>query len=316
MELTFLGTGAGRPSRQRNVTAMALTLPPPRCSAWLFDCGEATQHQLMNTPIKISRIEAVFITHLHGDHVNGLPGLLSSRSYHPGAGPLRLFGPTGLKAYLEAVFSATYSHLEYELIVTELVEGVVYEEDDYTVEAYPLQHRVPCWGYRLTEKDRPGALDAEKARALGVPFGPLLGQLKNGRDVRLPDGRTVRSSDVTAPDRKGRVITILGDTVPCDNIARLAANADLLVHEATFQGDMAEKAAAYGHSTTLQAAEAARQAGAKRLYMTHFSSRYRDEDMDGLVAEARTLFPESYAGADLLAIEVPRPGEPETDGTC
>ncbi|OXM16453.1 ribonuclease Z [Paenibacillus herberti] len=315
MELTFLGTGAGRPSRQRNVTSMALTLPQPRGSIWLFDCGEATQHQLMNTPIKLNKIEAVFITHLHGDHINGLPGLLSSRSYHAGSGPLQLFGPQGIKDYIDAVFRLTSSHLDYELIITELEAGVIYEDEELIVEAHPLNHRVPCWGFRIVEKDKPGTLDAAKARELGVPFGPLLGQLKNGRDVMLPDGQLVRSGDVTGPDLRGRIIAILGDTVPCHGVGQLAQGADLLVHEATFQGDMAEKAAAYGHSTTLQAAEAARAAGAQRLYMTHISSRYRDEDMVALLQEARSVFPESYAGADLMSIQIPRRGELPQDSS-
>lgn len=309
MELTFLGTGAGRPSRLRNVTSMALTLPQPRCAVWLFDCGEATQHQLMKTALKLSKIEAVFITHLHGDHINGLPGLLSTRSYHSGSGQLRLFGPQGIREYLEAVFGLTGTRLDYELIVSELQEGIIYEDDDFSVDAQQLNHRVPCWGFRVAEKDKPGTLDAVKARSLGVPFGPLLGRLKNGEDVVNPAGQLVRSADVTGPELKGRIVTILGDTVPCGGVERLAQGADLLVHEATFQGDMAEKAAAYGHSTTLQAAQAASESGVKRLIMTHISSRYREEDMPQLIDEARSVFPESYVGYDLLTVPIPRRGE-------
>ncbi|CDN43126.1 ribonuclease Z [Paenibacillus sp. P22] len=316
MELTLLGTGAGRPSRLRNVTSVALTLPQPRCSVWLFDCGEATQHQLMRTPLKMSKVEAVFITHMHGDHVNGLPGLLSSRSYHPGAGKLRLFGPEGIREYVQAVFRLTASHLDYELEITELAPGIVYEDELYAVEADRLDHRVASWGYRIVEKDKPGALDSAKARSLGVPFGPQLGLLKQGQDITLDDGRVIRSSDVLGPALPGRIVTILGDTTPCPAIVRLAKDADLLVHEATFEGAMAAKAKAYGHSTTLQAAAAAAEAGARRLVMTHFSSRYRDEDMPALVAEARGIFAESYAGADLLTLPIPRQGEEETGGYC
>jgi ribonuclease Z len=316
MELTFLGTGAGRPSRHRNVTSIALTLPQPRCSVWLFDCGEATQHQLMRTPLKMSKVDAVFITHLHGDHINGLPGFLSTRSYHPGAGKLRLFGPEGIREYVQAVFRLTASHVDYELEIAELKPGLVYEDDLFRVETDLLDHRVTSWGYRIIEKDRAGALDSDKARSLGVPFGPQLGLLKQGNDVTLDDGRVIRSSDVLGPALKGRIITVLGDTTPCPAIARLAKDADLLVHEATFEGSMDEKAKAYGHSTTLQAASAAAAAGVRRLVMTHFSSRYREEDMASLEAEARSVFPESYAGADLLTIAIPRHGEEAPEGSC
>ena len=154
---------------------------------------------MMHTPLKVSRIEMVFITHLHGDHLNGLPGLLSTRSYHPGSGTLRVFGPQGIREYLDSVFRITSSHLEYELIVTELSPGLIYEDEEYRVEADRLDHRVPSWGFRVMEKDRQGTLDAAKARALGVPFGPLLGQLKGGRDVVLPDGSLIAAATCWGP---------------------------------------------------------------------------------------------------------------------
>ncbi|ALS27935.1 ribonuclease Z [Paenibacillus sp. 32O-W] len=305
MELLFLGTGAGRPSKDRNVSAAALVFPERGGAFWLFDAGEGTQHQLMRTSLKLNKLEAVFITHLHGDHLFGLPGLLSSRSYHEGAGDLPLFGPPGIKSFLDAVFAITGTHLEYRLDIREAVAGPIWDDGTWSVRCAPLDHRVPCLGYRIEERDRPGRLDSERAKQLGVPFGPLFGALKRGEDVELPDGTIVRSRDVVGPPIKGRVVTLLGDTKPCPEAVLLAEGADLLVHEATFAAGMEEKAAKYGHSTTGQAAETAKKAGAKRLVMTHFSHRYRMEDLASLENEARKVFPETVAAYDLKAIDIP-----------
>jgi ribonuclease Z len=186
---------------------------------------------------------------------------------------------------------------------------VVYKTERYTVEALPLEHRVPCFGYRITECESPGKLNVERLRQLGVPAGPLFGRIKKGEDITLPDGTLVRAADVAGKPQCGRIITIAGDTKPCDNALRLAQNADLLVHEATFAAGQEEKAHLYGHSTTVEAATTARDANAKRLIMTHFSTRFVDEDLAGLEEEARTIFPESYAAHDLYHTEIPRPKE-------
>lgn len=304
MELRFLGTGAGRPAKERNVSSVALTLPSDCRGFWLVDAGEGTQHQLLQTPLKLNKLEAVFITHLHGDHVYGLPGMLSSRSYHEGAGPLRLFGPEGVRELVHDMFRHTSSALDYELIVEEIAEGVIYRDECMTVEAAPLKHRVPSWGYRFTEKDKPGPLLTGKLKSLGIPPGPLYGRLKQGGSVTLDDGRVVTGDEVVGPSVKGRVVTVLGDTTPCANAVALAREADVLVHEATFREGMEEKALAYGHSTTVQAAETARVAGARQLLMTHFSSRYTLADMPALELEARRVFPNAFAAADFKVVKV------------
>lgn len=308
MKLWFLGTGAGRPSKYRNVTAIALQLPEPSCSWWLFDAGEATQHQLLQLPLKLNKLDVVFVTHLHGDHIYGLPGLLSSRSFDGGVTPVRLFGPKGIKQYIETVFELSGTQLDYELIIHELSEagGLIYEDDQFTVECGTLEHRVLSYGYRITEADAPGRLQVEKLQAMGLKPGPQYGQLKRGESVTLSDGTTIQPKDVLEPDLPGRIVTLLGDTAPCDNAIYLAREADLLVHEATFAAGMELKAHEFGHSTTVEAASNAKAANARRLVMTHFSGRYRNEDLAKLAEEASAVFPAADAAADLQMIEISR----------
>ncbi|MBW7458707.1 ribonuclease Z [Paenibacillus sepulcri] len=308
MQIVFLGTSAGRPTKARNVTSIALKLPEPSNGFWLIDCGEGTQHRLLGSKLKLNRLERILITHLHGDHIYGLPGLLTSRSYFDGAGPLQIYGPSGLRAYLESVFEHSGVHLEYELDIIEIAEaGLVAEDERFSVETEELEHRLPSYGYRITELAQQGHLDIAKLTQLGVPPGPLYGRLKNGEDITLENGEVIRSSDVVGASLPGRIITILGDTRPCENAVHLAEGADLLVHEATFAAGMEEKAAAYGHSTVVQAAQIASRAGARKLVLTHFSSRFDDEAVEGLIADAQSIFPASAAAYDYLEILVPRP---------
>lgn len=308
MKIWFLGTGAGRPNKHRNVTAIALQLPEPETGWWLFDCGEATQHQLMHVPLKLSKLEMVFITHLHGDHLYGLPGLLSSRSFDGGVTPLTMYGPVGLKSYMDTVFSITGTVLDYEIIIHELEEkqALIYEDKRFRVEAGPLVHRVPCLGYRIEECNTPGPLLADKARELGVKSGPLFGKLKAGQSISLEDGSVITPESVTDGVLIGRVITVLGDTSPCEMAEILGQNADLIVHEATFAAGLEEKAHEFGHSTTIEAAQTAHKAGAKQVALTHFSGRYSNEELSTLADEAAAVFPNVIAATDLSMVEVQR----------
>ncbi|XEC97235.1 ribonuclease Z [Paenibacillus tarimensis] len=301
MELMFLGTGAGRPLKGRNVTSVALMFGLSR-SFWLFDCGEGTQHQLLRTPLKLSAISHVFVTHLHGDHLFGLPGLLSSRSSEGGTKPVRLFGPNGLREWIDTSIRISRNHLDYDLDITEIEEGVILETDRYLVTAARLEHRIECFGYRIAEKPKPGRLNAERLKEIGVPMGPLYGKLKRGEDVTWEDGRIIRAAEVLGPEKPGRIVAILGDTSPCEQAVKLSQHADIMVHEATFDATMTSKALDYGHSTTQQAAESARKAKAKRLIITHFSSRFGTEDLERLAEEAREVFPNTEAAVDLLHI--------------
>lgn len=306
MELWFLGTSAGMPIRERNVTSVVLRLTQCDGALWMFDCGEGTQHQLLKTPYKLSRLRKLFITHLHGDHVFGIPGLLSSRSSLGGHEPLEIYGPQGLRELIETTLRLTETNPEFPMQIKEITGGTVMEDDAMKVEAAELDHRIACFGYRVMEQPRKGVLKKDRLMEIGVPPGPLYGLLKAGEDVTLADGRIIRAADVVGPPTAGRVVTILGDTRPCAAATQLAENADMLVHEATFMRDLTDKAAEYGHSTTVQAAITARDAGAKRLLLTHFSSRYKPEDLTQLENEARRIFPRADAARELVRYEIPR----------
>lgn len=290
MQLQFLGTGAGMPSKTRNTSAIALKLLEERGTIWLFDCGEATQHQILHTSIKPRKIDKIFITHLHGDHIFGLPGFLSSRSFQGGDEALTIYGPAGIQQWVELTLQLSKTHLTYPIHFEVVEEGVVYEDEQFIVRTLPLEHVVPCFGYRIEQKPLPGELLIEKALQLGVPKGPLLGKLKNGEDVVLSDGTVVKSEDVTTPCKEGFVVAILGDTKYCDNAKILAKQADVVVHEATFDHETVHLAAQYGHATNVEAAMVAKEAGAKQLFMTHISARFLEHDEARLVKQACDVF--------------------------
>jgi ribonuclease Z len=306
MELVFLGTGAGMPSRRRNVTSIALSLLDETGGFWLFDCGEGTQQQILQSPIRLGRTDRIFITHLHGDHLYGLPGILTSRSYQGGEGTLTLYGPVGLRQFTETVLTLSQAKLSYELDVVEIVEeGIIAEDEMFRVEARRLNHRIESFGYRIVEKDKEGKLDAAKLKELGVPFGPLYGALKQGKSVTLEDGRVISSADVVGPAVPGRIVTVLGDTLKTDSAVDLARNADVLVHEATFDRSKADMASRFHHSTTEDAAQTALQAGAQVLIMTHISSRYGEEEAEMLQQEAREIFANAYVAEDFWSYRIP-----------
>ena len=304
MELLFLGTGAGMPAKLRNVSSIALKMLHDG-SVWLFDCGEATQHQILHTSIRPRKISKIFVTHLHGDHIFGLPGLLGSRSFLGGEeDTLDIYGPKGLKDFIEISLSISQTHLKYKLRIHEIDEGIIFEDDQFTVEARKLDHGILSYGYRIIEKDKPGTLMVDKLKELGVPPGPIYRLLKQGETVELEDGRVIHGLDFVGPDKKGRVVTILGDTRPCENSVILAKDADVLVHEATFDKRSEEQAHDYYHSTTTQAAEIAKKAGVKQLIITHISSRFEKGDWPILEGEAKEIFPNTIIATDLKKIAI------------
>lgn len=303
MQLQFLGTGAGTPSRERNVTSIALTFQDSPAT-WLFDCGEGTQHQILRTPIKPGRVSRIFITHLHGDHIFGLPGFLTSRSMNDSKEPLTIYGPPGLREFVETTLRLSGSWVSFPLEVVEIAAGEVCEEEWYRVTAWPMTHPVECYGYRIEQKDKPGALDAEKLVADGVPRGPWFYDLKHGRTITLEDGRTINGWDYIREAVKGKTLAIFGDTAPTAAAQALAQDADVMVHEATLELAMEAKANGRGHSSTVQAAQVARAAGAKRLIITHLSSRYQRADCPRLLAECQAIFPATEMAHDFSLFEV------------
>ncbi len=297
-EIIPLGTGSAIPTRDRHLSACALCREG---RVLLFDCGEGTQLQLLRAGVRRSRIEAIFITHFHGDHFYGLPGVLTTMALLKRTDPLTVVGPVGLEAILRALPGLRNDWLPFEMRYVEVEEGfehaVVYETDAFTVEARPLEHRVFAMGFRFEAKARPGRVDAERAAALGVT-GVQIGALVRGEAVAV-NGRVVQPEEVVGPRRPGVSFAYCLDTMPCDGARRLAEGVDLLVHEATFTEALRERAAETGHSTARQAAEVARDVGAKRLLLTHFSARY--DSAEPLEAEARAIFENTEAARELEA---------------
>lgn len=306
MYLYFLGTGAGKPSLKRNVTSIALKLPAPSKDIWLFDCGEGTQHQILASPFGLRRITRIFITHLHGDHIFGLPGLLGSRSFSTDESSLTIYGPPGIKSFIQAALRVSGTHLRYPLEIREIKHGDKLRLNTWTVKMSLLEHGLPSFGYRIEEPARPGKLYVDKLAQLNILPGPIYGRLKRGETVLLDNGRSIDGKDFVGPPKLGRNIVILGDTRYCQAALELAHKADVLVHEATFAGSLARNALDFFHSTTVQAATVAKAAQVKQLILTHLSSRYRPDEYGTLLAEAQAVFPNTILAEDHLLVEIPR----------
>lgn len=304
MDLYFLGTGAGMPSKQRNVTSIALRLYEERGTFWMFDCGEGTQHQVLRSPLKLSKLEKLFITHLHGDHIYGIPGLLSSRSHQGGVKPLTIYGPVGLQGFIESALSVSGSYINYAVHYVELEDGIVFEDEGIVVSALKLDHGLDSYGYRIEEKDRPGSLLVEKLRELGIESGPRYGQIKRGEDIQLTSGEWLHAADFISPSRCGHIVTILGDTRYCQSAITLADRADILVHEATFAAELSTLATQYYHSTTTDAARIAVQACVTKLVLTHISARYDEMGVELLIQQAKSLFPNVVMAHDHIIISI------------
>jgi ribonuclease Z len=294
-----LGISAGTPTRERNVAGLAVVLDG---RALLFDCGEGTQHQLIRAPFNANRIEAIFISHLHGDHLYGLPGLLATFSMLDRRASLAVYGPAPIREFVDAAMRTSRLWLDYELVIQELEEGEIYETEGLSVTARALEHRLPSYGFAISEGTRPGRFDPARAAELGVPAGPMFGRLQRGESITLADGSSVAPADVSGPRREGRRIVIAGDTRPCRATVELARGSNVLVHEATYTDEMWKEADERGHSTAREAAEVARDAGVSRLLLTHFSPRYTD--LSPLLAEARRTFAATELCEELVGVGI------------
>ena len=307
MQITFLGTSSGVPTRSRNVSSIAVRLDQ-RAEIWLLDCGEGTQHQLLRSDLKSSQIRRIFVTHMHGDHIFGLMGLLASCGMAGNVSQIDIYGPPGLDEYLKACRRYSQTHLSYPLRVHTVQPGKVCGDETYEVYCTRLEHRVTAFGYRIQEKDRPGHFDAAQAKALGIPSGPLFGRLKRGETITLGD-QIIDGAQLCGPTRPGRTVAYCTDTVYCENAVQLAYNADVLIHESTFAHQDAAMAYERLHSTSTMAAQVAQQASAQQLFLTHFSPRYAPGSalqLDDLLHEAKAIFPNTKLAHDFLTYDVPQ----------
>ena len=304
MELMFLGTGAGMPSKERNVTSIVLNLLQENNSLWLFDCGEATQHQMLYTKLKPRKVNKIFITHLHGDHLFGLPGFLSSRSFHGGNNLLTIYGPPGIKQFVSTSLEVSHTQLSYELEIVEIKDGIIFEDELFTVHCDELVHNVPSFAFKVVEKDLPGQLQVEKLKALGIKPGPIYKQIKDNEQVELEDGTIIDRKQFIGPAKRGKIISIFGDTIYSEQHSEFAENADVLVHESTFSSEMEETALNYYHSTTTQAASLAKKAQVNQLILTHISSMYQKGDINMLLEEAKEVFPNTIIAEDFLIHQI------------
>jgi ribonuclease Z len=301
LEAFVLGSGGMMPLPHRSLTSVLLRREG---ELFLFDGGEGTQVSIRRLNLRWKKITAIFVSHMHADHVTGLPGLLMLSSQVDRDEPLYIIGPRGIADYIETSRRVLDMYINYEIVVREIAEpGPVWVGEDFSVRAFPLRHTKTCYGYALEEKSRPGAFHPERANELGVPRGPLWSKLQAGQSVELEGGKVVQSSEVLGPPRSGRKFSYVTDTLYFHEIAKEVSGSDLLVCEGMFESALETSAAEKKHMTAAQAARVARDAGGvKRLALIHYSPRYAERDLKVLLDEARQIFPDTILSKDRLAI--------------
>jgi ribonuclease Z len=297
LTVTFIGTAASVPTKARGTAATLIARGGER---WLVDCGEGTQRQLLRSGLGLVDLDLILVTHLHGDHFLGLPGLVKTFGLRGRERPLRIVGPRGILELFDRL-GGVVGRTPYPLRVEEATAETVHETDGAVIESFHTHHSVPSLGYAIVEEPRPGAFDVAAAVALGVPAGPMFGRLQRGEPVAV-DGREVRPDQVMGPARSGRRVVLSGDTRPCMATASAAEGADLLVHEATFLESERDRAIETGHSTAREAAIIAREAGVRLLALTHLSSRFMPRDAR---AEAEAEFDNVAVPRDFDQVELP-----------
>lgn len=305
MEAFILGCGGMMPLPYRHLTSVLLRRDG---DLFLFDCGEGTQVSLRALNLRWKKINAIFISHTHADHVTGLPGILMLTSQVERTEPLYIYGPPKICEYIEMNKKVLDMYINYPIEVHELplgYSGVVYSEKDFYVRAFPLNHTKPCVGYTLEELERPGVFSVEKAMEKGVPRGPLWGRLQQGEDITLDNGEIVKSNEVVGPNRSGRKFSFVTDTLYSPDISKQVMGSDLLICEGMFEKALKLDALEKKHMMAVEAARIAKDANAKRLYMIHYSPRYTDRELDILKREAAQIFPDAKLSRDLMQIDVP-----------
>jgi ribonuclease Z len=301
ISVVFLGTSGSVPTLKRSLPSIVIQCPK---HLWMFDCGENTQRQMMQAKVSFHKKLKVFLSHLHGDHVLGLPGVLQTMALMDRKEPVQIYGPPGIKDFLVCTKKTLNFGLTFPLEINEVLsEGPITDEDEYMVTAVKSSHAVLSYCYAFVEKPRAGKFYPRKAEALKVPLGELWSKLQSGREVTLADGKVVKPSDVMGSPRAGRKIVYTGDTRPFDSFAKFATDADLVIHESTFDDSLIEKASLDGHSTPSQAAAEAKAAGARQLALTHISARYPDASL--LLEQAKKVFANTIVAEDFLVLELP-----------
>ncbi|MFH1399672.1 MAG: ribonuclease Z [Candidatus Woesearchaeota archaeon] len=296
MQLLFLGTSCMIPTKQRNTSAILLTYKSENI---LFDCGEGTQRQLRIAGLKPSKITKILISHWHGDHVLGLPGIIQTMGASEYNGTLKIFGPKGSKSHVEKMMDAFSFDNKVNFEVVEITKKRFFETADFILEAKYLEHGMPCVGYSFIEKDR-RRIKVAVAKSLGIPDGPLLGALQAGRTIKVK-GREI-SPEIATYVVKGKKITYVADTVICDNAIELAQDSDILISESVYDSSLEEKAQEYKHLTARQAGLIANQAEVKKLVLTHFSQRYKDTQT--IEEDARVVFNNVLCAEDFMKIKL------------
>lgn len=303
MEAFILGCGGMQPLPYRHLTSVLLRRDG---DLFLFDGGEGTQVSLKRLNLSWKKINAIFVSHTHADHVTGLPGILMLSSQVDRTEPLYIYGPPKIAEYIESSRNVLDMYINYPIVVKEITAPcVVHEEKDFIVRAFPLKHTKTCVGYALEEKDRPGEFNTQKAVELGIPCGPDWGKLQKGQNVTAPDGKIVKPEDVLGKPRKGRKFSYVTDTLYIDSIAKEVENSDLLICEGMFERALEDQAKEKKHMTSTQAAMIARDSHSKKMALIHYSPRYTDKELSVLVDEAREIYPETILSKDRMSFEIP-----------
>ena len=303
MEAFILGCGGMMPLPYRHLTSVLLRRDG---DLFLFDGGEGTQVSLRRLNLKWKKINAIFVSHTHADHVTGLPGILMLNAQVERTEPLYIFGPPKIKEYIETSRKVLDMYINYPIEVKEITApSIVFEGDGFYIRAFPLDHTKTCVGYTLEELDRPGEFNPEKAELLNVPVGPLWGKLQKGQPVVSSDGKTVFPEDVMGKKRSGRKFSFVTDTLYKTSIAKEVYGSDLLVCEAMFENDLIDQAKEKKHMTAREAALIARDSNSLRMYMIHYSPRYNDKELEKLLLQAREIYPGAELSKDRMCIDIP-----------
>ena len=296
MQITFLGTSSMVPTKERNQIAVFLSYGS---EGILFDCGEGTQRQFKIAGISLTKVTKILISHWHGDHVLGLPGLMQTLSSLEYSGTLEIYGPEGTKKRIEKMFEAFVFDKRLDFKVKEVKSEIFFENSDFELESYPLEHGIEIVGYSFIEKDN-RKVDMKKVKKFGIPEGPLIGRLQQGKSIEH-NNKKINADDVTYIE-KGKKLSFITDTVLCDNCYKLAENADLLICEATYSSKLTDKSEDYGHMTAKHAAQIANKANVKQLVLIHFSARYKNTQE--LEEDARDVFDNVICAKDFMKIEL------------